>query len=122
MLSCSSCGATLDPHVTACPYCGTFTAEGVRQRQQQERVSLAMQHKTLGDAEASLKQTSKLALIWSIVSVVICCFPVSSVVGLALSLRARKLARRHGLVIPTQATVALVLSLCGFALFAGLIV
>jgi len=65
---------------------------------------VARQH----DAKASIDRTALHSLIWSALGLLCCMIPVFGIVGIVMALRARKMARRYGLVIPVTATLGLV--------------
>lgn len=48
-------------------------------------------------------------MIWSALGLLCCLIPLFGIVGIVMALRARKMARKYGLVIPATATVGLVL-------------
>jgi hypothetical protein len=73
------------------------------------------------DAKASLARTSKHALIWSGAGALLCCAFVPSTVGIVMGMRARKMAKEYGLVLPATATIGLILGVVGVLMGAGLI-
>lgn len=131
-MKCTACGAVIGPSQPTCSYCGALTAFGQQQqalhqhhaaqehalklhREQQE------QEQKRSEAARSLKKTADASMYWGIAGWVLCCFFVPSVVALSLSIRARKMARRYDLVIPTTATLGLVFGGLGLLSGAGLI-
>ncbi len=56
-------------------------------------------------------------MIWSALGLLCCLIPLFGIVGIVMALRARKMARKYGLVIPTTATIGLVLG--AFSLLAS---
>ncbi len=128
MQTCQRCGATLDPSATACPYCGTQTAYGhhvAREQaafaQQAQYAAHARQQAERAGADAPLKRTAMQALVASLLGSVFCCVPVA-ILGIVLGLRAKSIARQHGLVAPASSTAAVVVGSFGTALFAVLVV
>jgi hypothetical protein len=79
----------------------------------------AQAQQLLAEQKAALEKTARQALIWSVAGLVFCCTLLPSVVGLVLSLRARRLAQQSSLVLPTSATLALLLS--GLGLLLGVV-
>lgn len=117
--SCQQCGATLAPGATQCGYCGAITRfahDLSRQAQardqhfayQQQQVALHHQVARQHDAKASIERTALHSLIWSALGLLCCMIPVFGIVGIVMALRARKMARKYGLVIPVTATLGLV--------------
>lgn len=125
-MKCTACGAQLGANVPQCTFCGVVTPFGLQQQhaaQQQAAQAHAFQlhreyqeaqQKQL-DANRSLKRTADASLYWGIGGIVACCFFVPSAIAMVLGLRARKMARRYDLVIPTNATMGLVLGSVGIA-------
>jgi hypothetical protein len=60
-------------------------------------------------------------MYWGIAGWVLCCFFVPSVIAVVLGFRARRMARRYDLVIPTTATLGLVFGAIGVLSGIGLI-
>jgi hypothetical protein len=132
MAQCNHCGAGLGPADTSCRYCGHTTDYGVQQQHAQQhwqqhrdyaqdQWDRHQQQADRAQAEQSLKRSASHALWWSLGSVVLCCFP-ASIVGFVLAIRSRRLARRTGLVIPSSATMAIVISSFGLLLGAVTVV
>ncbi|MCA9579167.1 MAG: hypothetical protein R3B40_20085 [Polyangiales bacterium] len=129
MSNCTSCGAGLDSSARQCLYCGTVTAYGLemqrrdaehaRQRElQQHAFDL---HKAAGQknqASTVLDQNATYALVTSLMGSLCCCFP-ASIASIVLFFRVRSIAREHGLVLPTRAMVALVISVLGLLASVG---
>lgn len=131
MVTCNRCGAELPFDAWECPYCRTLTAHGFARREAeaaalraQAEADRARDHSFAeaqrAEAERSLQRSSRHALLWSLGSLVLCCSPLA-LVGLVLGFRSRALARRVGLVIPTTATLGIVLALTQMALFGAAI-
>jgi hypothetical protein len=128
MVKCANCGADVEPTAEKCGYCGATTDYGVKlaqqrdyQRQQQQQWQQQQQYQQQqqqrGRASEATQTDATNALWWSIAGLLVCCFP-ASVIGLVLSLRSRKLAAKHGLLVPGRSTLALVISGLGLALSA----
>ncbi len=123
-MKCPSCGARLGPADPRCSYCGIVTAYGAQLEQQRQQHAAyhqaaaahhdhAQQQQRLADAKASLAKTARHSLWWSVGGLIACCAFVPSVIGVALGLRARKMASKYNLVLPVQATAGLLLGLFG---------
>ncbi len=128
MQTCQRCGATLDPSATACPYCSMQTPYGYHVAQQQTAYAqhaayAAEQQKHAERARAAepLKKTSLQALLAAVLGSVFCCAP-AAILGIVLGLRAKSVARQHGLVAPASSTAAVVVGACGTVLFCVLLV
>ncbi|HEX2735255.1 MAG TPA: zinc ribbon domain-containing protein [Polyangiaceae bacterium] len=131
-MRCSACGAGIAPTDLSCPYCGQVTAQGAWHAKQAElqasveaAAALAEQQRQRlelqAQAKTELDRSATRALFWSLGGLVLCCAFVPSIVGIAMALRARKLAHAHGLPIPSSVTVALVMAILGPLCGAGLI-
>lgn len=131
MVTCNRCGAELPLDAWECPYCRTLTAHGFARREAeaaafraQAEADRARDHAFAmaqrAEAERSLRRSSRHAFLWSVGGFVLCCSPVA-LIGLVLGFRSRALARRVGLVIPTTATLGIVLALTQIAVFAAAI-
>jgi hypothetical protein len=129
-MKCTACGAELGANVPQCTFCGAVTTFGLQQQhaaQHQAAQAHAFQlHREYQraqqkqfDANRSLKRTADASLYWGIGGLVACCFFIPSAIAMVLGVRARKMARRYDLVIPTNATIGLVLGSVGigFGLF-----
>jgi len=125
---CQQCGAALAPGATQCAFCGAVTPlahdlsrQAHAQQQhfayQQQQVALHHQVARQHDAKASIERTALHSLIWSALGLLCCLIPLFGIVGIVMALRARKMARKYGLVIPATATVGLVLG--AFSLLAS---
>jgi hypothetical protein len=132
-MKCAACGAILGASQANCAFCGALTPFG---REQQH---LAQQHAAhahafhlhrhhqhesdkRGEATRSLKRTSDASMYWGIAGWVLCCAFIPSLVAIVLGVRARKMAHRYDLVIPTTATLGLVFGALGLISGAGLII
>lgn len=123
-MKCTACGAQLGPTVVTCTYCGATTPFGIQHQQvhhhhaahahavrlQAERDAAERKQQ---DAARSLKRTSDAAMFWGIGGLVLCCLLVPGAIAVVLGLRARKMGHKYDLVIPTSATLGLVLGLLG---------
>lgn len=127
---CQQCGAALAPGATQCGYCGAVTPlahdlsrQAHAQQQhfayQQQQVALHHQVARQHEAKASIERTALHSLIWSALGLLCCLIPLFGIVGIVMALRARKMARKYGLVIPATATIGLVLG--GFSLLASIL-
>jgi hypothetical protein len=132
MVTCNRCGAELPLDAWECPYCRTVTAHGFARREAEAaafraeaEADRARDHAFASaqraEAERSLQRSSRHALLWSLAGFVLCCSPLA-LVGLVLGFRSRALARRVGLVIPTTATLGIVLAVTQMLVFAAAIV
>ncbi len=134
MVKCQACGASIQDNARSCQYCNSQTEFGRRQdaadaqaerdiERERERARLEQEQQKAErinrTVQESLKRTSKHALLWSLAGLAMCCLPFPSVVGIVMAIRARKMAKKHGEVIPSAATAGLVLSLLGLALAVG---
>ena len=134
--TCESCGARIEPAHLTCPFCNAITPFGLRQREQDDYARLSRDaaevhaaqgrdFQARGVAQIQLEALGRQSVIWSVVGVVLCCFPVPSLVALVLAYRARVVAREKGFVFPAQATIGLLLSIvtllmsASFYAFAG---
>lgn len=131
-MKCHACGAVLGSTQPACPFCGITTPYGAHLEHQAKQHALnidllkqqqehASDQQRRDEAKRSLDRTSKLSLIWSIAGLVMCCMFVPSVVALVFGTRARKMAHKYQLVLPTSATAGLFLGLIGLVGGVGLI-
>jgi hypothetical protein len=131
MVTCNRCGAELPLDAWECPYCRTVTAHGFARREAeaaafraQAEADRARDHAFASaqraEAERSLQRSSRHALLWSLGGFFLCCSPLA-LVGLVLGFRSRALARRVGLVIPTTATLGIVLAVIQMLVFTAAI-
>lgn len=129
-MRCTACGAGLGPNDLACAYCGQQTPLGAAHALHLQQQALhvrahevyaqhAQAQQRLLEQKTALEKTARHALLWSAAGLVFCCTLLPSVVGLVLSLRARRLAQQSSLVLPTSATLALLLS--GLGLLLGVV-
>ena len=125
---CQQCGAALAPGATQCAYCGAITqlahdlsrqAHAQQQHLAYQQHQVALQHQVARqhDAKASIERTALHSLLWSALGLLCCVIPLFGIVGIVMALRARKMARKYGLVIPATATLGLVLGV--FSLLAS---
>ncbi len=128
MANCQKCGAALTAGATVCSYCGSATHlahDLVRQAHVQQQQLAYQQHQAQlhrevarqHEAQASIKRTAMHSLIWSLLGLFCCLIPVFGVVGIVMALRARRMAKEYGLVIPATATLGMVMG--AFALVAS---
>jgi hypothetical protein len=123
MNTCTRCGANLDPAAPACPYCHTQTPYGQRLAEQQVayqyHASQAEQHRQdaqRNSQQEAVRKNARHAMIWSLLGVVSCCFPLA-LVGLVMGLNAKSNARRVGIVAPGTSTAAVIFGICSLMLF-----
>jgi hypothetical protein len=118
-VKCAQCGALIDPLAHTCQYCRFTTPAGVAAHQRAEYEQRAQaqyqahaqyQHQVVEQRRAS--GAANQALIWSIVGIVLCCTPLA-IVGVVMGARARGMATRAGLPVPTTATAGLALGVFG---------
>jgi hypothetical protein len=69
--------------------------------------------------EAQVKSAASNALVVSIIGLVICCIPVIAIVALVMGVRARGLARQHGVIPPGGAAAAIAISVVSLIAFAA---
>lgn len=117
MLKCKACGAGLPDTADICSYCGVATDVAQLKAEEQIAADAERADAKTNAARESLGRTSTHALVWSIVGMIVCCPPIPSIVGLVMSLRARKMARKYTLVLPATATAGLAMSLVGISIF-----
>ena len=121
---CGGCGAAVGIEALTCEYCGVASPHARRASAAASEAELAEAEARLRVAEAAVHRSGKVALVWSVVGVALCCLPVGSVVALLLAQRARTQARAAGLVAPSTTTAAMILGglgLAAFVAFAGLV-
>lgn len=105
---------------TQCGYCGAVTrlahdlsrqAHAQQQHFAYQQHQVALQHEVARqhEAQASIKRTALHSLLWSALGLLCCLIPLFGIVGMVMALRARKMAKKYGLVIPATATIGLVL-------------
>jgi hypothetical protein len=99
-MKCPSCGAN-QPDRAICEYCGRAMPVSTQTPWEAPQAAL--------HAVGAATKTGRTALIFSIVSLWACCFPLS-IVGIVLGLRARREAAQSGTPPPATATIAIVLS------------
>jgi hypothetical protein len=128
MVSCTRCGANIDPSALVCPYCQSQTPYGHQQAQHaayyQQHAAQAAQARAdheRAQRRQALEKKARHALFWSIGGVVVCCFP-AAIVGMVLGLNVKSAAKRDDLVAPASATVAVVVGTLALLLFGGLVV
>jgi len=123
MIKCNNCGAEVGAADEKCRYCDSQTAYGIQaaqhrgiheqqQQQWQDQVTFQRDQLEQNRVTMSVNNSSSHALWWAIGGFVVCCFP-ASIVGLVMSLRARKVAQKHSIIVPARGTVALALSVVG---------
>lgn len=127
MVSCTRCGANVDPAAAVCPYCQTQTAYGYQQarhaayyQQQSAHAERARVEQLRAERKQALEKKAKQALFWSLGGLVICCFP-AALVGLVLGLNVKSAAKKDQLVAPGSATIAVVVGGLGLLLFCGML-
>jgi hypothetical protein len=69
-------------------------------------------------AQAVVNSSSMQALVWSLIGLVTCCFPIACVVGVVQGVRSWMLARKRGLTKPASGVAGLILGLAGLTLSA----
>ncbi len=128
MVSCTRCGANIDPSAVVCPFCQTQTAYGYQRAQQAAYYQQQAAHAEQARAEheraqrkRALEKKARHALLWSIGGVVICCFP-AALVGMVLGFNVKSAAKRDNVVAPPSATVAVVVGVLALLLFGGMCV
>jgi hypothetical protein len=116
-MKCQQCGAMIDPTVHACPFCKITTAAGVeaRKREEWDAQQRAQWEAAQGAQQAAvgarqLDSTATWSLVCAGLGIVSCCTPFS-IVGLVQGIRARGMAQRFRVPLPTKATIGLVLSI-----------
>lgn len=128
MVSCTRCGANIDPSALVCPYCQTQTPYGHQQaqhaayhQQQAAQVAQARADHERTQRRQALEKKARHALFWSLGGAVVCCFP-AAIVGMVLGLNVKSAAKKDDLVAPGSATVAVVVGVLALLLFCGLAV
>jgi hypothetical protein len=132
MVSCGRCGAVLGPDALECPYCKTVTARGLAERERLEREQrahwLALQQQSAaseqarrGEAGDAASRAARAAWIWSGAGFLLCCSPLA-LVGIFFGLRARGIAKAHGLVVPAGAVLGMILGVIQVVLFGALMI
>ncbi len=128
-MNCQRCGATIDPGVHECPFCGLQTPAGAAAAQMAEMARLqnaqmqAQQNAFANEqrrrvAAATIESSATTAMWISLVGTLLCCSPMG-IVGGVFGLRARSVAMKSGVAVPMKATIAIVLGLVGAVLTAG---
>jgi hypothetical protein len=126
MVSCTRCGANIDPSAAICPYCHTQTQYGHQRaqqaayyQQQAAQAELARAEDERAQRKQALEKKARYALLWSIAGMIVCCFP-AAIVGMVLGLNVKGAARKDNVVAPASATIAVVVGVCALLLFCGL--
>lgn len=114
-MKCPSCGASIVDDSLTCAYCNQPTpaalaarqaeADAVRAREAAEDAhDLAQDAKRIETARKSVSSSGTWSVLWSVVGFLTCIIPVLSIVGILMSVRARRLARQFDLVVPSSVT------------------
>jgi len=131
MKSCATCNAPLKDVTQPCPFCGTVGPDALAareakeaQRQAAERAaqqqSQAESARAQANARPEIERSGKWALVSALAGTVVCCpFPIGGVLGVVFGLRARSLAKDHGLPPPTMGTIGLGAGVAGILLAVG---
>jgi hypothetical protein len=131
-MKCEACGAVLGPSQPTCSFCGAITPFGVHQQHLQQQhaahahaFQLQREHQEgeqkRAEAQREVKRAADASLYWGIGGLLFCCAFIPSVMAIVFGLRARKLARRRDLVIPTNSTLGLAFGAVGVLAGAGII-
>ncbi len=126
-MKCPACGASIVDDALVCAYCNQPTpaalearraeAEAERQREAAEDAhERAQDAKRLDNARRSVKSSGTWSVLWSVMGLLTCIVPVMSIVGLLMSVRARRLAREHDIVVPSSVSAGGVLGGVGLGL------
>jgi hypothetical protein len=122
---CENCGAALVMEAAECAYCRRPNPyfqqrEQVRQQAADEAAQAARrQHERLVDRKANY------ALVFAVVGLLCCLFPIPGIIAVVVGRRALALARTYGVREPTKATLGVVLGLIPLpvaALFYGWVI
>ncbi|MEQ9502811.1 MAG: DUF4190 domain-containing protein [Deltaproteobacteria bacterium] len=125
-MKCPSCGASIVDDALVCAYCNQPTpaaheqrradAEAERQREAEEDAfDRAQDAKRLDNARKSIRSSGLWAVIWGVLGLFTCIFPVFSIVAIFMGLKARRLAREFDVVVPTSVTAGSVVGGVGIA-------
>lgn len=112
---CPQCSALLPPGSPKCGYCGYVTPWGAAQAQQQQRMQAVQTDQARRMRIAKLENSAKTNMIVSLVTMVICCGPVSIITGI-LGYRAGTALKAEGQARPTSSIVALVAGIVAMCL------
>ena len=123
-MQCGSCGAQIGAYEVNCRFCGVVTAYGLHhqhhQQQHQAHLETLEKHhelhgqaQQLASARASIQRTANYALYWGLAGLLFCLCLFPNVMAIVLSFRARTMAKKYGLVLPVNATIALALGVLG---------
>jgi len=114
-VKCGQCGANIDPLATACPFCKLTTPVGVAEHQRAQHESRTRAqweaHTTAAQNaawKAQVSSASTQSLAFSLAGMVLCCLP-SGIAAIVQGLRARAMAKKHGVPVPATATIGLVI-------------
>lgn len=131
MKACATCNAPLKDVTQPCPFCGTVGPDALAARQAQEaqrqaaeraaqQQSQAESVRAQANARPEIERSGRWALASALAGTVVCCpFPVGGVLGIVFGLRARRLAKDHGLPPPTMGTIGLGAGVAGILLAVG---
>lgn len=115
--TCAQCGASIDPLALACPFCKRTTPAGVADRQRYEHAAAAQasyeayaRQQQFVAAQTMLASTSTQSLVGALMSFAVCCLPVS-VFAIVQGVRARGMAAKLGVPVPSKAVAGLVLGI-----------
>lgn len=125
IVRCKGCGATVDPLALECAFCRTTTEAGVAAKAHEQHLAYAQahwqahaQHQANQAAQARLLTAANHALLWAILGMGLCCFPIG-VVGVVMGLRSRMIASSIKAPVPARATVGLVLGIVSIVASVG---
>src|SRR5687768_10470421 len=123
-MNCTPCSAKIPGDALTCPYCSHETPNFAAARaREEERRRHAQQQSMIDEGKArqislaSLEGSAKTAFYWALAGVLVCCFPIGSVVGLVLGFRVRKTAAALNVPAPWQSMAAIAGSIAVLAMF-----
>lgn len=109
---CDGCGAPYKDAEPKCPFCGRLRAEGRAQlaaeAERSSRREEGEASRLRQAAQTTVDRCAKQSMYWALGGLPLCFIPICGVVAMVLSLRAKSLAKRHGLIAPAKSTVGLV--------------
>ncbi|MFO0586273.1 MAG: hypothetical protein U0441_01975 [Polyangiaceae bacterium] len=112
---CPQCSALLSPGSAKCGYCGYVTPWGAAQAQQQQRMQSVQADQMRRARILKAENAAKTNMIVSLVTMAICCGPVSIITGI-LGYRAGSVLKAEGQPRPTSSIVGLVAGVVGMCL------
>lgn len=118
---CDGCGAPYRDTEPRCPFCGRLREEA-RDQQADERARAeskadSEQARLRAAAQTTVERCAKHSLYWALGGLPFCFVPIGAIVAIILAMRAKLLAKQHGLIAPARATVGL--SVAALQLLAG---